>query len=297
MPTTSHGAIELYHEAHGPEDGEPLLLVCGLGGQLTSWPRELLADLAGRGFRIGLFDNRDAGLSTHLHDAPTPGLLRSALRPGRSPYRLEDMAGDAVAVMDTLGWPSAHVVGVSLGGTVAQTLAITHPQRVRSLTSIMSTPAAHLGTIPTPQVLWATRAAPAGPPTTAEEAADAAVFYASVFGSPGYPAEEAELRARVRAAFARRPDDPRAAARQQAALVASGDRRKALRGLRLPTLVLHGDADRVIRPSAGRATARAVPGARLVVYRGMGHDLPRPLWPTIADEISALALAAPARVG
>jgi pimeloyl-ACP methyl ester carboxylesterase len=291
--TAHHGEIELVHETLGPAGGEPLLLVCGLGGQLTNWSEELCALLVARGFQGTRFDNRDAGLSTHLDGLPAPGVLHAFLRPGEAPYRLEDMADDAVCVMDALGWDSAHVVGVSLGGTIAQTLAITHPERVRSLTSIMSTPAAHLGTIPTPRVLWETRKAPKAPVTDAEKAADEATFFASVFGSPDYPADEGELRERVRGNFTRRPDDLRASARQQAALVASGDRRKALARLDLPTLVLHGDADRVIRPSAGRATARAVPGARLVLYRGMGHDLPRALWPSIVDEIATLTTRSP----
>jgi pimeloyl-ACP methyl ester carboxylesterase len=290
--TARRGEIELVHETFGPADGIPLLLVCGLGGQLTYWQDELCEALVERGFQVTRFDNRDAGLSTHLDGLPAPGVLRAFLRPREAPYRLEDMADDAACVLDALGWDSAHVVGVSLGGTIAQTLAITHPERVRTLTSIMSTPAAHLGTVPSPRVLWETRKAPQTPATSAEEAADEAAFFASVFASPGYPVDHRELRERVRGNFARSPDDLRASARQQAALVASGDRRKALARVQVPTLVLHGDADRVIRPSAGRATARAVPGARLVLYRGMGHDLPRALWPTVVDEIAALATRA-----
>ncbi|MEV4516221.1 alpha/beta hydrolase [Dactylosporangium sp. NPDC049525] len=279
-----HDDVTIAYERLGPADGEPLLLVMGLGMQLLSWPDEFCAMLIQRGFSVVRFDNRDAGQSTHWSHAGNPSLLQLLTRPGAvAPYRLTDMADDAAAVLDAVGWPTAHVVGASLGGMIAQTLAIGHPGRVRTLTSVMSTPSPRIGR-PRPGALAALGTRPA---TDRDGAGERMVRVFRVIGSPRYPHEEQWLRDVGRRAYVR-GHDPAGGRRQLAAIRASGDRRAGLAGVRVPTLVLHGEADPLIRVSGGRATAAAVPGARLVVYPGMGHDLPRPLWPEMIGEIGTL---------
>ena len=291
MRTTRNAAVTLAYETLGPPGGEPLLLISGTGAQMLIWPDDFCAALAGRGFQVARFDNRDTGLSGHLTGTPAPGWLATMLRPSAAPYRLRDMAADALAVMDAIGWPDAHVVGASLGGMIAQELAIRHPSRVRTLTSIMSTPSARIGTMPAIAAMRALAQAGGTPVTSPDQAADRAVALKRVIGSPGYPADEETIRDIARRSFRRHPGSDEDDLRQRAAVIASGDRRRALAGLRIPALVIHGDRDPVIRPRAGRATASAIPGARLVTYPGMGHDLPRTLWPAILDEICALARA------
>jgi pimeloyl-ACP methyl ester carboxylesterase len=207
-------------------------------------------------------------------------------------YSLSDMAADAVAVLDDLGWPAAHVVGASMGGMIAQTLAIEHPGRVLSLTSIMSTPSSRIGRMRVRVLLRLIRTARRlGKPVTPEETADFMLAMQEVTGSPGYPADREDHLAMLRVAMARDAQglSGGGSARQQAAVRTAPDRRAALAGVTVPTLVLHGDSDVMIRPEGGRATADAVPGARLVVLPGMGHELPRALWPAVADEIRATA--------
>jgi pimeloyl-ACP methyl ester carboxylesterase len=289
MPAAHNGEVVLAYETLGPPDGVPLLLISGTGVQMLIWPDEFCTALADCGFQLARFDNRDTGLSTHLTAQAAPGWLKVLLYPASAPYRLDDMAGDAVAVLDALGWPSAHIVGTSLGGMIAQVLAIRHPARVRTLTSIMSTPSARIGTMSTIAVMRVLAQLAGHPATSPEQAADQAVTLKRAIGSPGYPLDEALVRDIAGRSFARDPGTDDADLRQRAAVVASGDRRRALAGLRLPTLVIHGQQDPMIRPRAGRATAAAIPGAKLASYPGMGHDLPRELWPTIVAEISALA--------
>jgi len=275
--------LSIAYEVEGPAQGDPLLLIMGLGLSMEFWPQPFRGLLVERGFRVARFDNRDAGRSTHLSGLGAPSAL-SLLTRRRPAYTLADMAGDAVAVLDALGWESAHVAGISLGGMIAQTLAGRHPDRVRSLTSISSTPSPRIGR-PLPHVLPLLLT---GPVRDRDAAADRMVRVFRVIGSPAYPIEEAE----IRAAAARSYDeahDPDGVRRQLAAIVSAADRRPLLRRLRLPALVVHGDADPLVRPSGGRATARAIPGAKLVIYPGMGHDLPVLLQPDIADEIAALA--------
>jgi pimeloyl-ACP methyl ester carboxylesterase len=278
-----HGRIEIAYEVEGPQDGFPLLLIMGLGLSLLFWPEGLRRQLVERGFRVARFDNRDVGLSTHLPELgmPSPLVLLGRRWTG---YTLADMADDAVAVLDDLGWDSAHVAGVSLGGMIAQTLAIRYPDRVRSLTSISSTPSARIGR-PHPAAL----AALATLPVRDREAAArqmAQVF--RIIGSPGYPRDEDWIRDAARRSFDR-SHDLNGVRRQLAAIISADDRRPALRGLRMPLLVVHGAEDRLVRPSGGRATAEAVPGAKLVIFPGMGHDLPALLQPAVAEEIAALA--------
>jgi pimeloyl-ACP methyl ester carboxylesterase len=289
MITTCKGGIAIAYETFGPTDGVPLLLIAGTGVQMLIWPEKLCAALVDRGFQVARFDNRDAGLSTHLTGAPAPGWLKTMLRPSSAPYRLADMAGDAISVMDALGWASAHVAGVSLGGMVAQTLAIRHPDRVRTLTSIMSTPSARIATMPTIATMRALARIAGLPVTSPEEAADEAVAMKRAIGSPAYPLDEQAVRDVGRRSYERCPGTAEDGLRQRAAVIASGDRRPELAGLRTPALVIHGEQDPLIRSKGGRATAAAIPGARLVTYPGMGHDLPAALWPAILDEICALA--------
>jgi pimeloyl-ACP methyl ester carboxylesterase len=280
-----NGDVELAFERVGPEGAEPLLLIMGLGMQMHFWPDELCAQFAHAGFSPVRFDNRDVGTSTHLTHHGTPPLpLVMALPQAVAAYRMSDMAADAVAVLDAVGWESAHVVGVSMGGMIAQAVAIDHPHRVRSLTSIMSTPAPGIGR-PT---FAAAAALAARPGRSAEEAAQRVVSTFRVIGSPGYPLDEDWLRDYGRRAFVRGGGDPTGSRRQFAAITASPSRVAGLRRVRVPTLVVHGEADPLVRPAAGRATAAAVPGSRLVTYPGMGHNLPRELWSSIVAEVAAL---------
>jgi pimeloyl-ACP methyl ester carboxylesterase len=286
--------IEIAYETFGDPSGDPLLLVMGVGAQMLYWHDEFCMALTERGCHVARFDNRDAGLSTHLSSADGPNQLTMLRRPAEAAvYGLEDMADDAVAVLDALGWRSAHVVGRSLGGMIAQAMAIRHPTRVRSLTSISSTPSPRIGRATLATALRLLVANPAvlrtRPPASPEEAAEQMVRGHRVIGSPGYPMDEAWLREVGRRMHERGGIDADGRQRQNAAILAGGDRRQALATLRLPTLVIHGEADRLIRLDGGRETAAAIPGARLVTFPGMGHDLPRELWPAIIDEIRALA--------
>jgi len=295
MPIARHGAIELAYETFGAAEGEPLLLISGTGVQMLMWPDAFVAALADRGFCVTRFDNRDAGLSTHLTQAGNPGWLKPLIRHAAAPYRLKDMAGDAVAVLDALGWDRAHIAGTSLGGMIAQTMAICHPSRTRTLTSIMSTPSARIGTMPKISTMRKLVQIAGTPVNGPEDAAEATVALKRLTGTARYPIDEELIRDIGRRSYERDPGSEAADFRQRAAVSASGSRRKALAAVRIPTLVLHGDQDPIINVRAGRATAAAIPGARLVIYPQMGHDLPRELWPSILDEIAALAAQAPAR--
>jgi pimeloyl-ACP methyl ester carboxylesterase len=279
-----NGEVELAYELCGPTDGEPMLLVMGLSMQMNFWHDRLVAEFVRRGFSPARFDNRDVGCSTHLHQFGRPSLPAVLLRPRAvAPYTVSDMAADAVAVLDALGWESAHLFGTSMGGMIAQTVAIEHPHRVRSLTSVMSTPSPRIGR-PT---LGAVGALAARQASTADEAAERIIRTFRVIGGRGYPVDEKWLRAYARQAFAR-GHDPAGGRRQLAAINASASRVPGLRGLRMPTLVVHGEADPLVRPAAGRATAAAVPGARLRTFPGMGHYLPPALWDPVLDEVAAL---------
>lgn len=277
--------LELAYQVLGDDDGRPLLLVAGLGQQLLAWPDGLVSLLADRGFRVVRFDNRDTGESTHLHDAPRPDVL-AALRGDVSSaaYTLDDLADDAAGLLDALAIPAAHVVGMSMGGMVAQVLAVRHRSRVRSLTSIFSTPAPKIGS-GTREAVALLLAAPA---RSREDAVRLALESARVLGSPAYPADPDEVAAVAAVAFDR-GHDPRGVGRQLVAIHASGDRTEAVRTIGVPTLVVHGADDPLITVEGGRATAAAVAGAELLVLPGMGHDLPRQLWPQLADAISRTA--------
>jgi pimeloyl-ACP methyl ester carboxylesterase len=258
---------------------------------MLSWPDEFCMTLAARGHYLIRFDNRDVGLSTHLYAAPQPDIL-AAFRGDFSSvaYRLTDMAADAAGLLDVIGVDSAHIVGVSMGGMIAQTLAIVYPERVRSLTSIMSTTGDPAVGQPSEAAMGALLAPPA---TSREEAIERNLAAYRVIASPGFPLDEE----RVREIAARSYDrcyDPVGAGRQLVAVLASGDRTQALRGVRVPTLVIHGAEDPLVHVSGGQATAAAIPGAELVVIEGMGHDLSPGLLLPFADRISALVTRAEA---
>jgi pimeloyl-ACP methyl ester carboxylesterase len=281
--------IEITWESFGKDDAEPMLLIMGLGTQMLDWPDAFCELPAGRGFRVIRFDNRDSGLSTHLDDAARPNVSAAMAGDASSAtYTLDDMANDSAGLLDALGIERAHVVGASMGGMIAQLLALRYPERVLSLCSIMST----TGERAVGQPLEAGLAVLFTPPPAERDAyADYYVQMARGIGSPRYPAEEDELRRRA-VELRDRAFDPTGIGRQLVAILASPDRTERLRELRVPTLVIHGEDDPLVTVSGGYATARAVPDAELVVIEGMGHDLPRQLWPRLADAIASNATRA-----
>jgi pimeloyl-ACP methyl ester carboxylesterase len=286
--------IDIACERFGDPDTPPVLLVMGLATQMLGWPDEFCSALVARGLHVIRFDNRDVGLSTHLHDASPPDVMAALSGDSSSAtYTLSDMAADSVGLLDALALDSAHLVGASMGGMIAQTIAIEHPDRVRSLTSIMSTTGDDTVGQATQEALGVLLSAPA---TSRQEAVERTVSIFRVIGSPGFELDEAELRERAGLAYDR-GDDPLGVARQLLAIVASGDRTASLRLVNVPTLVIHGAADPLVDMSGGRATAAAVPEAALVVLDGMGHDLPQALWPEITARISDLVEHAEAAAG
>jgi len=288
VPEAQSGDLSIYYETDGDPAGPPLLLVVGLGAQLTWWPPGLRSVLADRGFFVICFDNRDAGLSTWLDDLGPVDLLAVLGGSVPPPYLLADMAADAVAVLDTLALPSAHVLGASMGGMIAQALAIKHPDRVRSLTSAMSsTGDPHVGQQRADITDMLLSPRPADKTANVTQS----VALARATSSPAFGFDEARTRARMSAEYDR-GNHPDGAGRQLAAILTSGDRTAALGSLSMPVLVMHGDVDPMISVSGGRATAAAIPGARLWVIPGMAHDMPDILFGAIADEVAALAALA-----
>ena len=277
--------LELAYERFGDPQAPPVVLVMGLGTQMVGWPLGFCMALVERGLHVVRFDNRDVGLSSHMHDAPPPDVQAAMMGDTSSAsYTLPDMAGDTTGLLDALELESAHVVGVSMGGMIAQCVAIEYPDRVRSLTSIMSTTGDPAVGQPTPEALGALLSPPAA---SREQAVERTISIFRVIGSPGFELDEQELRERAEVSYDR-ADDPLGVARQLLAVVASPDRTPALRSVAAPTLVIHGTADPLVNVSGGKATAAAVPGAELVILDGMGHDLPRALWPEITGGIAAL---------
>jgi pimeloyl-ACP methyl ester carboxylesterase len=277
--------LEIVYDELGDPAGEPMLMVMGLGTQLIHWHPDLCGLLGERGFRVIRFDNRDAGRSTRV-DAPMPGRWAMlGLRRSRPAYSLYDMAGDAAGLMDHLGIESAHVVGASMGGMIAQAVAIRHGARVRSLALVMTHPGKRRLAMPRMRafatLLW-------GAPRTREGFIEQAVRVFRVIGSPGFETDETWLRDTAGAAYDRGHFPP-GVARQLHAITSARDRTAALRELRVPTVVVHGDRDPLIRPAGGRSLARTIPDARLVIVPGMGHDLPRGAWPTIVEAIASNA--------
>jgi pimeloyl-ACP methyl ester carboxylesterase len=283
--------ITLCYEAYGDPADPPVVLVMGLATQMIAWHEEFCEQLAGRGFYVVRFDNRDIGRSTHLGFRPPT--LRQMLRRrvGPEQYSLSDMAEDTAGLIRELGIAPAHVVGASMGGMIGQVLAAEHPELVRSLTSIMSTTGSRWHGQPALSVYrYLLRPPPRDRDGYVERAAE--VF--GLVGSTGFPRDEAYIRERAARSYDR-GYDVRAGGRQLGAIVASADRTEQLRTIAAPTLVIHGTVDKMIKPSGGRATARAIPGARLLEIEGMGHDLPRGVWPRILDAVSEHARAASGR--
>jgi len=276
------GKLKLCYETFGAPDAPPLLLVMGLASQMLLWEEEFCEQLAARGFRAIRFDNRDVGRSTILRDAPVPKRWQLAVRdPRGAAYSLDDLADDAAGLLEQLGIDSAHVVGASMGGMIAQALAIRHPDRVRSLVSIMSTTGNRRVGRAHPRL--ALRMLRAAARDREGYIADHIETYRQI-GTRGFPLDEARLRERAGRLFDR-GIHPAGSARQLAAIVTAADRTERLREVRVPTTVIHGDADPLVGVSGGRATAAAIPGARLVIIPGMGHDLPVELWPQVIDAI------------
>ncbi|WP_293676529.1 alpha/beta hydrolase [uncultured Phenylobacterium sp.] len=272
MPRAHNGAVEIEYDSFGDDRPEAVLLVNGLGSQMTRWPEAFCAALVARGYRAIRFDNRDTGMSSWLD--------------GQS-YVLADMANDGMAVLDAAGVRRAHIAGVSMGGMIVQRMALDHPDRVLSMTSIMSAPS--------PETLQSTPAALAvlnDPPPDPKADWEAFVAHgmknARTIGSPAYPWTETDLRARVEAEYAR-AYNPAGVVRQRKAIMADGDRIPELNGLAIPTVVLHGEDDPLVQPLGGQATAAAIPEAELRMIPGMGHDLPPGLHGIFLDAICAAA--------
>jgi pimeloyl-ACP methyl ester carboxylesterase len=280
--------LEICYQTFGDPSARPLLLVMGLGGPMTWWPVDLCRQLAGEGFFVIRYDNRDTGRSTRLrqHRVSQGDLVRAFLgRRVHVPYSLRHMAGDGIALLDHLGIEAAHVAGVSMGGMIAQTMAIEHPDRVLSLTSIMSTTGRRTQGFQHPMLLpgLLQRAA-----RTKEEYVEGTVKFSKLIGSPGYPEDDDVVRARADETWERGisfKDVPR----HMIAVITQRDRTEALRQLRIPVTVVHGLNDKMVHVSGGRGTAKAVPGARLVLVPGMGHNLPSGLFDTLTEAITSTA--------
>ena len=275
--------IRLCYDQIGDQDDPPIVLIPGLGQQLHSWPQEFAEALARQGYLVTRLDNRDVGRSTHMSfPAPKPWAI---IRGGNDPrqYHLGDMARDTVGLLDALTYRDAHLVGISMGAMIAQTVAAHYPGRVRTLTSLMSTTGAPRIGRPALSTWW--RLATARPPRSRDEAIRRALKIFRHIGSHGFPFDEQWVTQRAGMDWDRDQTSD-GVARQLAGIFASGDRTRELHQIDVPTMVIHGDRDRMIHPTGGDATAKAIPGARLETIRGMGHDLPRPVWPRLIDLIA-----------
>ncbi len=277
MPRSKANGVEIEYETFGDPAGETILLINGLGSQMTRWPAAFCEKLVAEGYHVVRMDNRDVGLSTWLKDGDA--------------YRVEDMAADAVGVLDTLGVEAAHVAGVSMGGMISQLVAADHPRRVRSLTSIMSTTG-------NPKIPGPTREATAvlmaPPPKSKEEYFVRFGQTWKVLRNGSFPEDEALDPERARRTF-ERGLNPEGVGRQLRAILASGSRKERLRSVKAPTLVIHGTIDPLVHPEGGKDTAVSIPGAKLLMIEGMGHALPIPMWPEIIDAIDKHAHGAAAK--
>ena len=286
--------ITLAYDSFGDPGDPPMLLIQGLGMQMIGWPEEFCEQLAAEGLHVVRYDNRDVGHSTHLESVSPPGLRQLATRRfGSDQYSLADMADDAALLLDELEMAPAHVVGISLGGMIAQTLAARHPEKVRTLTSMLSTTGHRLKGQPALGMLRLLL-------KQAPEERDAFVEHVTkvfeAIGSRDMPRDTDEVRELAGRSYDR-GTDPAGSGRQLAAILRSGNRTKEVRRINVPTLVIHGSQDKLVRPSGGKATAKAVPDARLELIDGMGHDLPRAAWPRLGDGIAAHARRADAAAG
>lgn len=291
VQTTRNGEVEIAYETFGEPGGTPLLLLNGLDYQMVWMHEDLCAMLTDHGFHVARFDYRDSGLSTHFTSDASGSAWKALLAGSKgTPYQGEDMLEDCVAVIDALGWDSTHLLGVSMGAGIAQHLAIRNPERVRSLTLVAGLPMSvspagslkymHLGAF----LRLATRRY--GKDRASQERMLADVMRATC--TPDYPLEEGWTARTAAVSYDRMPPDPAARTRQIAAGRSLRATAADLAGIKVPTLVIHGDADPLIKPTAAHALAEAIPGARLLRYPGMGHGLPRPLWPAVVKELTAL---------
>jgi pimeloyl-ACP methyl ester carboxylesterase len=291
MPRVEANGIELEYDTFGDPADPALLLIMGLGTQMTAWDPDFCAMLAARRRHVIRFDNRDIGLSTQFDRLPTPDLFAIlAGDDGTTPYLMADLAADAAGLLDALGIARADIVGASMGGMIAQELAIKYPERVRSLCSMMSSTGDRSVGQPSPEALTALLSPPGA---DREQSVERGVAVLRVIGSKAheYAVSDEWRRERTGAAYDR-AYRPEGAARQLAAIAASPDRTQALGSLTMPVLVIHGDQDRLIDVSGGRATAAAIPGAELIIYPGLGHDLPQALWPAFVEAIDRNAAKA-----
>jgi pimeloyl-ACP methyl ester carboxylesterase len=298
MPQVRANGIDIEYESFGRASDPLILLIMGFAAQLIFWPDPLCEGLAAKGFRVVRFDNRDIGKSTHFagQSAPDPRALLAEVTAGRRPdvpYTLDDMADDALGLMDALGTKRAHVVGASMGGMIAQLVAINHPDRAKSLISIMSTTGRRdlpAGNSQTLSVLFR-------PPSSdsRDDLIEASLLVQRALSSPGFPVSEAEMNARAERRTDRAPFDLAGLARQSAALIVAPPRNALLRQVRCPALVLHGADDPVIPAAAARDTAESIPGAKLVIVPGMGHDLPAALVPVCLKHIGDFVAKVEAR--
>ena len=291
MQLTTNG-ISLEVEDHGSVQGEPLLLVMGLGMQLVAWHAEFVASLVARGYRVIRFDNRDIGLSQRLDHLGLPNLAVESLKFAvglkvASPYTVADMADDAAGVLDALGIPAAHVCGASMGGMIAQQMAVRHAAKVKSLTLMMTSSGSRRLPGPSMKVRGALISRPADPKNI-QSVVDHYVKLYRLIGSPAYPATEAYLQERLGMSV-RRAYRPQGTARQMVAIAADGNRSKLLPRIKVPTHVIHGSQDPLIPVAAGHDLMAKIKGATIDVISGMGHDLPVPLWPRFVAGITGVA--------
>src|SRR5262245_13152275 len=287
MARVRANGIELDYDSFGTASGRPLVLIMGLGGQSIMWDDGFCEAIAERGHFVVRFDNRDVGLSTKFDAAGIPNVVELMQQSAAGakltvPYTLDDMADDVAGLLDALHLETAHVCGASMGGMIAQTVAIRHGRRLRSLTSIMSS-TGNPSLPPAKPEAMAVLMTP--PPTDRASSLDAAVRTWRTIGSPGFPFDETKIRARAGRLYDR-AFYPQGTARQLAAILAHGSRVEKLRDVSVPTLVIHGAADPLVPLEGGRDTARAIPGAELLVIEGMGHDLPEGAWPQLVGAIS-----------
>ncbi len=293
MAQLAANGIQIEYDTFGERTGRPLLLVMGLGAQMIHWRAEFCQQLADAGHFVVRYDNRDVGLSTKLDSAGVPDIAAmmaqaAAGEPVSAPYTLDDMALDGFGVLDALDIPAAHICGASMGGMIVQAMAINDPKRVKSLTSIMSS-TGNRDLPPSKPEAMAALMSPAG--TSRDEVLARSVSVSKIIGSPGYPADPEEVQARALEAF-ERAFHPVGVARQMAAVASHGSRKPALANLELAALVIHGKADPLVPVEAGIDTHEALRGSQLMLIDGMGHDLPRQVWPQIVSAITALTTAA-----
>lgn len=289
MPNIKANGIQIEYDTFGDPAAEPLLLIMGLGSQMILWHEDFCRMLADAGHHVIRFDNRDVGLSTKFDDAGIPEVTQiiAALIEGtplQAPYTLDDMADDAVGLLDHLGIERAHICGASMGGMIAQTVAIRHQPRVKSLVSIMSTTGDRSVPLAKPEAL-AFLMTP--PPAERDALIEHSVKLWRTIGSPGFPFDENFVRARSAQVYDR-CFHPQGQVRQFAAILAHGSRREGLKGVRVPTLVIHGVDDPLVPVEGGKDTAAHIPGAELMLVDGMGHDNPRPVWPHAVEAITRL---------